>query len=72
MLASKVILLTGASRGIGLAVARRLLQESHKLCLVARSSGPLEKLKNEFPGQVEYIAADLSDFSVRFFMKFHE
>ncbi|KAH6665137.1 hypothetical protein B0J14DRAFT_569248 [Halenospora varia] len=61
---SKVIILTGASRGIGLAIAQYLLKASHKVVLVARSSEPLEKLKVEYPGQVEYLAADLADFSV--------
>ena len=65
MSASKVVLLTGASRGIGLAVAHHLLKESHKIVLLARTLAPLEQLKKEYPGQVEYIAADLSDFSVR-------
>lgn len=65
MSASKSIILTGASRGLGLAIAKYLLRESHKLVLVARSTGPLEKLKLEYPGQVEFVAADLADFSVR-------
>ncbi|TAQ86767.1 hypothetical protein B7494_g4909 [Chlorociboria aeruginascens] len=59
----KCIILTGASRGIGLAIARYLLGASHKVFLVARSAEPLEKLKEEYPEQVGYIAADLSDFS---------
>jgi glutamyl-tRNA reductase len=65
MSASKSIILTGASRGIGLAIAHYLLQESHKVFLVARSGEPLEKLKAQYPGQVEYVAADITDFSVR-------
>jgi short-subunit dehydrogenase len=60
----KSIILTGASRGIGLAIARFLLKERHKLILVARSEEPLKKLKGEFKGQVEFLAADLSDFEV--------
>ncbi|CAG8948707.1 hypothetical protein HYFRA_00001828 [Hymenoscyphus fraxineus] len=60
---SKVIILTGASRGIGLAIAQFLLKASHKLVLVARTAEPLEKLKKEFPGQVEILVADLADFS---------
>jgi short-subunit dehydrogenase len=65
MSASKSIILTGASRGIGLAIAHYLLRESHNVFLVARSGEPLEKLKAQYPGQVEYIAADITDFSVR-------
>lgn len=64
MSASKSIILTGASKGLGLAIAKYLLRESHKLVLVARSEAPLEKLKEEYPGQVEYVAGDLADFSV--------
>lgn len=64
MAGPKVIILTGASRGIGLAVAQYLLKESHKLVLVARTAAPMEDLKKQYPGQVEYVAADLSDFTV--------
>lgn len=60
----KSIILTGASRGIGLAIARFLLKKGHQLFLVAKSGEPLEKLKGEFKGQVEYLAADLCDFKV--------
>jgi len=60
----KTIILTGASRGIGLAIARYLLRAQHKVFLVARSKEPLEGLKREFPGQVEFLAADLADFEV--------
>ncbi|TDZ35937.1 putative oxidoreductase [Colletotrichum spinosum] len=60
-MASKVIIVTGASRGIGLAVAKFLLKDSHKLVLAARSKDQLEALKSEYPGQVEYVAGDLGD-----------
>ncbi|CZT16048.1 probable dehydrogenase [Ramularia collo-cygni] len=61
---SKVILLTGASRGIGLATAHYLLKKSHNLVLVARSEAPLNDLKTQYPNQVEFLAGDLSDFSL--------
>lgn len=64
MLDSKSIILSGASRGIGLAIARYLLKGGHRLFLVARSEEPLEKLKEEFEGQVEFLGADLKDFEV--------
>ncbi|CAL3973071.1 unnamed protein product [Diplocarpon coronariae] len=60
----KNILLTGASRGIGLAIANFLLKQNHRLFLVARTAAPLESLKREFPGQVEFLAADLRDLEV--------
>ena len=64
MASSKSIIVTGASRGIGLAIAKYLLKESHKVFLVARTAASLEGLKEEFPGQVEFFAGDLSDFEV--------
>lgn len=64
MSSSKSIIVTGASRGIGLAIAKYLLKEKHQLFLVARAEGPLRMLKEEFPGRVEFLAADLGDFEV--------
>lgn len=64
MASSKAIILTGASRGIGLAMAKYLLKASHNLVLVARSAEPLENLKKQYPEQVETLVADLSDLSV--------
>lgn len=61
---SKVIALTGASRGIGLAIAHYLLQRSHKLVVVARSEGPLRQLEKQYPSQVFVLAGDLSDLSL--------
>lgn len=37
----KVAIVTGASRGIGLAVAQRLVAEGARVCVTARSAGPL-------------------------------
>lgn len=64
--AKKSVLLTGASRGIGLAIARSLLRDGHNVFAVARSSGPLEELKKEAPGQVEFLAGDVADDEVCF------
>jgi len=60
----KVIIVTGASRGIGLAIVQFLVQAQHKVVLAARSKGPLEALKAQYPEQVEYFTGDLTDFSV--------
>lgn len=62
---SKVIIVTGAGRGIGLAVSQYLLKASHRVVLVSRTESELEVLKKQYPSQVEYIAADLADFEVR-------
>lgn len=61
---SKTIIITGAGRGIGLAASQYLLQKSHKVVLVARTESELKALKDQYPSQVKYLAADLADFDV--------
>ncbi|KAG5916121.1 hypothetical protein E4U53_004361 [Claviceps sorghi] len=57
----KVIIVTGASRGLGAAIASHLLAHAHKLVLAARSPEPLACLKSAHPAQVEYVAGDMTD-----------
>lgn len=57
---NKVIIVTGASMGIGLATARLLSEKGAKVALVARSKEILEKLAKELPESFS-VAADLSD-----------
>lgn len=62
---SKVVILTGASRGIGLASAHWLLKNGHKVLAVARSEDALRQLKGQYPeGQCETLTADLGDLTV--------
>jgi NAD(P)-dependent dehydrogenase (short-subunit alcohol dehydrogenase family) len=61
---TKTIILTGASRGIGLAIAHYLLQRSHNLVLISRTEKPLRELENQYANQVAVLAGDLSDFSL--------
>ncbi|KAL1610235.1 hypothetical protein SLS60_001900 [Paraconiothyrium brasiliense] len=61
----RVIILTGASRGIGLAAAHHLLSQSHKLVLVSRTASALTQLRDQYgTDKVEVVAGDLSDFAI--------
>ncbi|KAI1427173.1 short-chain dehydrogenase [Xylaria sp. FL1777] len=61
---SKVFIVTGASRGLGLAIAQALLRESHKVFLVARSDDELRKLKIQHGNSVapKIVASTLEAF----------
>jgi short-subunit dehydrogenase len=58
-LAGARVVVTGASRGIGAALATECAQRGAKVVLVARSREPLEKLAAELDGEV--FVADLTD-----------
>lgn len=64
MPASKVFIVTGASKGIGAAITKYLLAGSHKVVLAARSQELLEQVKTSHPGQVEYVAGDMASSDV--------
>jgi short-subunit dehydrogenase len=55
------IWLTGASSGIGLALAEELLKAGHRLALTARTLEPLEALERRFPQQVLLVPGDIND-----------
>jgi NAD(P)-dependent dehydrogenase (short-subunit alcohol dehydrogenase family) len=55
------IWLTGASSGIGLALAEELLGAGHQVALTARSLEPLEALDRRFPHQVLLAPGDVTD-----------
>ncbi len=62
MSGKKVITITGASRGIGLAIAQKFFSEGYQLRLHASGITGIEKLQSLFP-HAECFAADLSQAS---------
>ena len=58
-LAGRTVLVTGASRGIGAAISRRLARDGARVALVARREAPLRALADEIGGGAIVIAADL-------------
>lgn len=68
-LAGRTALVTGASKGIGLAIAKWFAAEGTNVCLVARSAATLEReaaaLRAAAPVTVRTLAADLADAASR-------
>ncbi|HEX3318933.1 MAG TPA: SDR family NAD(P)-dependent oxidoreductase [Solirubrobacteraceae bacterium] len=59
-LSGRVAIVTGASRGIGLATARRLLDEGASVLLVGRDAEALERTADDLGGTVDTAAADVT------------
>jgi NAD(P)-dependent dehydrogenase (short-subunit alcohol dehydrogenase family) len=57
----RVIIVTGASRGIGAGVARHAARLGAALVLVARSPGDLDALAGELAGPVRTVVGDVGD-----------
>jgi 3-oxoacyl-[acyl-carrier protein] reductase len=60
-LEQKKVLLTGASGGIGKAIAIELASLGADICLTGRNEEELIKLKNELGGNSDYVLTDLSN-----------
>lgn len=64
-LKDRIALITGASRGIGAAVARRFAAEGAHVVLIARTAGGLEEVDDEIRGaggQATLVPLDLREF----------
>eukprot|EP00842_Homolaphlyctis_polyrhiza_P006954 jgi/Hompol1/848/HPOL_004252-RA len=63
-MSSSIVLVTGASRGIGLAIAQSLLKQGASVLGVGRSTleslPALQQLASEYPDRFAYCVADLS------------
>lgn len=59
-LATKVVIITGASSGIGAATARRLIQQGAKVALAARSKDKLESFANELGPNALAVPTDVT------------
>lgn len=66
-LAGKTAIVTGAGRGIGNGVARRLASEGAKVILISRSpsscGGAADEINKEFPGSCKAWACDVADYN---------
>lgn len=56
--------LTGASSGLGAALAEVLLDSGARVALSARAKAPLEQLAQRYPGQVLVVAGNLTNSQV--------
>jgi 3-oxoacyl-[acyl-carrier protein] reductase len=60
-LSNKVALVTGASSGLGAAIARELAAEGAAVALVARRAAELERVAAEIAGRTVIIAGDVTE-----------
>jgi uncharacterized protein len=66
-LQNKIVLITGASSGIGAACAKEFAKEGAQVLLVARNVSKLKVVTNEIianGGQAKYFIADVSDYKI--------
>lgn len=57
----QVALVTGGSRGIGLATARRFAEAGASVMITSRKADALEAASNEIPGEVAWFSANAGD-----------
>lgn len=60
----RTVIVTGASRGIGAAVARGVADRGGSVVLVARSKEPMEELAGQLPTPAEVVVGNVADTQV--------
>lgn len=65
----KVILVTGASSGIGRGLAFWYLNNGAKVCLVGRDLAPMDVIAKQFPSQAIAVSCDLTEDHALFDLK---
>ena len=60
---NKNVIITGGSRGIGKAIARKMLELGYNVFICGRNKEELKKTKQEFilSGEIDYFVLDISD-----------
>lgn len=52
----------GATKGLGYAIAKQIIDEGGKVIAVARTQQSIEELEAKFPNQIEGVTGDITDF----------
>ncbi|MFJ6784073.1 SDR family NAD(P)-dependent oxidoreductase [Streptomyces yangpuensis] len=60
-LEEKTAVITGGTKGLGLAIAREFLREGARVVCASRSEGDVKELREEYPGRTHYVQVDVSD-----------
>lgn len=58
---TKIAWITGASSGIGKALAKRLLRDGYRVAVSARSADALAELASSHPGKIGVYPLDVTD-----------
>jgi NAD(P)-dependent dehydrogenase (short-subunit alcohol dehydrogenase family) len=64
MLKNKVVMITGASKGLGKELALQFAREGSRLAICARNGGPLNEVEKEIRAQGAEVVAVVADVSV--------
>ena len=63
-ISGRLFLVTGATSGFGKSVAETLLHEGASVIINARNEDPLQRIQQQYPGKVEYVAGDITTDAV--------